>query len=1018
VTRPRRARSVLRAAARLCGPRAFAVQLAVGLAGLAAPAGAQSLPPDAAWRTFSTAHFRVTYTPELEPLARHAADRAESAFVRLAAELTRPPSHPIELVLSDHVDYSNAYATPFYNNRVVVFVKPPVDHAALAFHTDWLDMVIIHELVHIFHLDRSGRFGRLVRGLFGRVPMPWPVFPAIGTPTWSIEGLATYIESRFTGAGRVHGSFHDMVLRTAALEGRFDPVDRITGGHTPVWPGGMRPYVYGSMFMDWLVDEHGDDAPGRIVDRTASAVVPPFLHFDRVGTRALGRSFGSEYRRFRTDLHQRYHALADSLATAGLTRGEWITRRGQYTMHPRVSPDGATLAYVSADGRQEAGTFTIDLATGAGARIARRNLGGLELTPAAWLPGGAGLLYSQWEFNGPYRLYEDLYTAAAGRETRLTRGARLTEADVTRDGRIVAVQIGGGTNWLVLVGEDGSVRPLTDPGPDVYWSGPRWSPDGRRIAVSRWRAPGRYDVVVLADGGHLLHEATADHAIDAAPAWSPDGRWVIFFSDRSGISNLYAYDTAAAQRGVTGDAALRQITNVLTGAFHPDVSPDGRWIYYSEYHAGGFDIARMPFDTSDWRDPSPVREQPRSYGDLPGPGAGEERHGGQARGTAGGPATRYSAWPSARPYFWMPFGWGDPALGPAIGISSAGEDVVGRHSWVGSAALFTRRSAGGAVDGWGAYSYRGLGNPVLTIEAGRSWSGDTLPTGGVAVIDREDRLAAGMQVLLRSWRRSGRISLTGERVWWQRELRPVVTDLAEPTDQLAGLAASAAFWNYRFPAMAISPENGVLLQVGLRRRWDLDPVLPDGRRWDRGYSEASGWSTAYLGMDLPGFARHALAGRVSARLRDGERPPLLHVGGVYGALLNLGFAEFGSGAGTFLPVRGFASGSRSGTRAWSASAEYRFPLAAVARGVGVAPVFLDRISGALFADAGDAWCDSGQASERCADPGLPPLLSAGAETTFGLGLFYSPPFLLRIGIAVPVRPRVAPSAYLGFGLSF
>jgi Tol biopolymer transport system component len=997
----------------LCRPGSLALPLAVGLAGVAAPAGAQSLPPDASWRTFTTAHFRVTYTPELETLARHAAERAESAFVRLAGELTRPPSHPVELVLSDHVDYSNAFATPFYNNRIVVYVKPPVDHAALAFHTDWLDMVIIHELVHIFHLDRSGRFGRLIRGLFGRVPMPWPVFPAVGTPTWSIEGLATYIESRFTGAGRVHGSFHDMVLRTAALEGRFDPVDRVTGGHTPVWPGGMRPYVYGSMFTDWLVDQHGEDAPGRIVERTASAVVPPFLHFDRVGTRALGRSFGSEYGRFRRDLQQRYRALADSLAAAGLTAGDRITRRGQYTMHPRVSPDGGTLAFVSADGRETPGTYTIDLATGAGARVARRNLGGLELTPAAWLPDGTGLLYSQWEFSGPYRLFEDLYTATAGRENRLTRGARLTEADMARDGRIVAVQIGGGTNWLVLVGADGSVRPLTDARTDVYWSSPRWSPEGHRIAVSRWSAPGRYDVVVLAGDGRLLHEATADHAIDAAPAWSPDGRWVVFFSDRSGISNLYAYDTEAAARGVSGDAALRQITNVLTGAFHPEVSPDGRWIYYAEYHAGGFDIARMPFAPSAWRDPSPVREAFQSYGD-----ASDPVEAAPTAGHAGGPARRYSPWSSARPYFWMPFGWGDPALGPAIGISSAGEDVVGRHSWVGSAALFTRRSAGGAVDGWAAYSYRGLGNPVLTIEAGRSWSGDTLPTGGVAVIDREDRLAAGLQVLLRSWRRSGRISLTGERVWWQRELRPAVAELPEAADELAGIAASASFWNYRFPALAISPEDGVLLQVGVRRRWDLDPVLPHGQRLDRGYSEASSWSTAYLGVDLPGFARHALAARVSARLRDGEHPPLLHLGGVYGALLDLGFVEFGSGAGTFLPVRGFAYGSRSGTRAWSASAEYRFPLAVVARGVGLAPAFLDRISGAVFADAGDAWCEPGHASDRCADPALPPLVSAGAETTLGLGLFYAPPFLLRVGIAVPVRPRLGASGYLGFGLSF
>jgi Tol biopolymer transport system component len=996
---------------------------------LPAQAAAQAVPPDAIWRTFDTPHFRVTYPAELESLARHAAERAEYAWERLAAELTRPPRGPVELVISDNVDYSNAFATPFYNNRITVYAKPPVDHAALAFHTDWLDMVIIHELVHIFHLDRSGPFGRLVRSLFGRVPAPWPIFPVVMTPTWHTEGLATYFESRFTGAGRVHGSFHDMVLRTAALEDRFDTLDRVTGGYTPIWPGGMRPYIYGSMFVDWLAQQHGDTVAGRMVERTARSLVPTFLWFDWVGYRTMGRTFAREYRAFRADVAQRTFALADSLRALGLTTAERVTDRGQLTLYPRLSPDGAVLAYVSSDGREPVGTYLLDHATGATRRSERRNLDGLELTAASWLPDGSGLVYSQWQFRGPYRLYEDLYVMADGHERRLTRDARLTEPDVARDGRIVAVQLGGGSNRLVLVdGATGALTPITDAQHDRYWSAPRWSPDGRRIAVSRWQAPGEYDVVVLDAAGNLLFEATRDHAIDATPAWTPDGRWVLFFSDRSGIANLYAFDVAAAAAGVTGDAALRQVTNVLTGAFHPEVSPDGRWIYFAEYHARGFDIARIPFDPAGWRAPAPVRPHPEAYGEQPPGHTHLDRTAGAPRASAGGPERAYSALPSARPYFWLPIFFNEPVLGDAFGVTSAGQDVIGRHAWAASVALFPQPER--RTDAWFSYANRALGNPIITVRAGRAWTGAVLSGRlpgeeepvPVDRVRREDEVAVGLAFLQRRWRSGSRLGLSAERVWRRDQLADERFVLADPDNDLFGASATLAFWNRWAQPQSISPEDGVYLQVGGRYRRDLTPHQLEAVPFDWSYSEISTWNAGYLSLPLPGFSRHVLALRGSGLFRVGERAPLSNLGGAYGTALDAGLlGDLGGGVSAFLPVRGFAPGERFGSRAWSASMEYRLPLFLVGRGVGggTLPIFLDRVSATLFGDAGDAWCPQDHMDARfCSTPDLTPLLSAGLELSLDLGLFYSPPLRARFGWALPLRPRDDVVHYVAFGLAF
>ena len=186
------------------------------------PAIAQQVPPDESWRTLETEHFRVTFPDRLEDLARRVADRAEWAHATLSDQFVQGPQGTIDLVVTDHTDVSNGYATPFPSNRIVLYARPPVDSFLLGNFDDWMELLIVHELTHIFHLDRRGRYS--VRGLFGRIPVPVFGFPGFTTPLWVIEGIATWYESALTGKGRVLGTYHNMVLRTAALEGRFESI--------------------------------------------------------------------------------------------------------------------------------------------------------------------------------------------------------------------------------------------------------------------------------------------------------------------------------------------------------------------------------------------------------------------------------------------------------------------------------------------------------------------------------------------------------------------------------------------------------------------------------------------------------------------------------------------------------------------------------------------------------------------------------------------------------------------------
>ncbi|MBI4544887.1 MAG: PD40 domain-containing protein, partial [Gemmatimonadetes bacterium] len=814
----------------------------------------QDVPPQWRWHTFETVHFRVTFAPGLEELARHAAGRAEAAYQVLSQELLHAPRGTIDLLVTDHTDFSNGFATPLPSNRIVVYAAPPVDDPALAFHNDWLELVLVHELTHILHLDHVAGLGAALRALFGRVPAPWPFFPALATPTWSIEGLATYYESRVTGAGRVNGSYHDMVLRTAVLEGAFDGIDRASGS-SPVWPGGQRPYVYGSLFLDYLAGTHGPEVHQKLVQRAAGALIPPPLAFDRVARRATGRSFSASWRAWRALLEERYNRLADSLRAHGLTPSERLAGGGRYTLHPRFAPDSRQLAFVAENGRDDPATIVLDAATGQRRRLARRNGFASELGPASWLPDGETLVTAQFEIARTYELYSDLYLLGPGGGRRLTRGLRLAEPDVAPDGRrVAAVQSHRGrTRPVVYDIVSGTVQPLREYAEGENWSLPRWSPGGTRVAIGRWRSGGEYDVVLLDTLGALLRELTHDRAIDAAPAWSPDGRYLLFSSDRSGIPNLFAAavdQTPAPEQpaGAPGaEPPLYQVSNVLTGAFYAEVSRDGRWIYFVGYHADGFHLERMPFDPASWREPAPLRpalalrEKAVTAQSEKEAAAPEEAAASEAAGVSR-PATPpppepsprpYTPWPTLLPRFWLPLYSQEPALGGVYGALTAGQDLVQRHTYTLWAALAPREDR---LEGGLAYQYSGFGNPLLALEVSRTWSGRlrSLPdTSTARQLRSEDEASLSARFLRRRWRSSTSLTVAAERVT-ERDLLLGTSRyrLADPRDDLAGIAARLAYATARSHAFSISREDGISLALGGRRRWDLEPSATH----DRSYS--------------------------------------------------------------------------------------------------------------------------------------------------------------------------------------
>ncbi|HEU4407837.1 MAG TPA: hypothetical protein VFS43_21420 [Polyangiaceae bacterium] len=195
-----------------------------------------------------------------------------------------------------------------------------------------------------------------------------------------------------------------------------------------------------------------------------------------------------------------YRIRPDGSALRRLTRGGL---RGNFS--PALSPDGKSLAFVSSrDGDPE-----IYAADAEGAKERRLTAFHAEDWGPAWSPAGDRLAFLSSR-EGAEHVF---VMSPSGTELR-----RLTAARAPADAERTAARAPG---------------PGTDEGELA------WSPAGRKLAFRAKPQGGKaklrlYDF----DEGRLVDLTDGSHS-DSAPAWSPDGRYLVFVSDRDGDVDLY-----------------------------------------------------------------------------------------------------------------------------------------------------------------------------------------------------------------------------------------------------------------------------------------------------------------------------------------------------------------------------------------------------------------------------------------------------------------------------------------------
>ena len=260
--------------------------------------------------------------------------------------------------------------------------------------------------------------------------------------------------------------------------------------------------------------------------------------------------------------------------------------------NPIWSPDGKDVAYVS----DESGDLEINVVDHKG-KLTRRltYIPGDDRTPL-WSPDGQDLAFISNQ-DGNAEVY--LMTADGGRAVRITAEEPDDRiGDWSPDGVWLAFARGGSSDerglWLRNPDGVNLVHLTTENDFD-----PVWSPNGKHIVFVR-DADGNLDLFLasrLKDGTWQdevqLTRLTQHEEDDLAPAWSPDGDFVVFVSFRDGNGEIYIMES-------DGSRQLRLTTNGADD-LGPVWSPDGNQMAFVSHLYGPSEIFIMDDDGGNQR---------------------------------------------------------------------------------------------------------------------------------------------------------------------------------------------------------------------------------------------------------------------------------------------------------------------------------------------------------------------------------------------------------------------------------
>jgi dipeptidyl aminopeptidase/acylaminoacyl peptidase len=278
-----------------------------------------------------------------------------------------------------------------------------------------------------------------------------------------------------------------------------------------------------------------------------------------------------------------------------------LTAEGESSSHPRWTPDGKFIAFLSARAEGKTQVWLLNRLGGEAQHLTDTPQ---DIENFAWSPDGRHLVLVLRDASP-----EELEAAKEAKnkdgeaDTKEKKKAAKPWVIDRLQFKVDEVGYHDRRRTHLYVFDLAAKRMTQVTSGDYDDSEPAWSPDGKLLAFASNRSKPDPDLsydsniwVVAADNsdkGTHPTQVTTNPGADTTPAWSPDGKWLTYVTQLDPKLFDYATKHIAVSPAAGGEA------RVLTLAFDrvsitPRFSPDGKFIYFIADDDGTQNVCRVP----------------------------------------------------------------------------------------------------------------------------------------------------------------------------------------------------------------------------------------------------------------------------------------------------------------------------------------------------------------------------------------------------------------------------------------
>jgi len=542
------------------------------------------------WQFIQTDHFDVYFAQDGYELAVFAAEAVEDAYESVRKLFRYDINNRISwIIYNSHNEFQQANAvdlyleegiggvTELFKNRVIV----PFEGNYKQFRH-----VIHHELVHAVFNDMY--YGGSIQSIISsRTPLV--------LPGWFNEGMA-----EFAALGWDTNS--DMFLRDASIHNYIPPINFLDGYFA--YRGGQSVWYY-------IANKYGEQKIAEILSRIRT-------------TRSIEQGFKSTIGLTLEELSERWLKEQKVLYWPDIAKREEPTDYAQrltdhtklrnfYNTSPAISPQGDKIAFLS----NRSDYFDIYLMSAIDGEILDKLVKGQRtndfeelkfLTPKiTWSPDGKNIAFAVKSGESDAIVIVDVNSGST--EKLPFDLDAISSVDWSPTGDKIAF-VGSKAPQADIYLYDLNTKQLENLTNDIFSDfDPAFSPDGKIVYFTSERGayltpsmiPRDFDMINFDYSQQDLYAiditdksvrrlTSTPHGDEGSPVASPDGKKLLFVSDRNGINNIYELEIE------TG--ATRPISNSLSGVYQLSLSRDGSKLAFASLHEAGFDLflMRAPFD--------------------------------------------------------------------------------------------------------------------------------------------------------------------------------------------------------------------------------------------------------------------------------------------------------------------------------------------------------------------------------------------------------------------------------------